>query len=129
VIFIGRYPHVAGDPVPVDARRIHVLDTGQADPTRQATVAPSISGTPAVGQTLTGAKGTWTLEPNTYVHAWLFAFRWYVDGKRSKAQAKSSLKLTKAYKGKRISVTITATRTGYRATTLTLRLGGEVKGR
>jgi hypothetical protein len=57
-----------------------------------------------------------------------FSFRWYADGKRIKKQTKSSLKLTNAYKGKRISVTITVSRTGYKSTTLTLRLGGKVKG-
>jgi hypothetical protein len=238
VIFTGQFPHASGDPVSVNARRIYVLDTSQADETRQATVAPSISGTPAVEQKLTGAKGTWTLEPNHYVYQWLrngtpvpnatgteytpssadagaqvtfrvtasgiggpdvvtvdsapvtvggavppgatpipspkpgvtprptpaptkpnltvrrkakltgaarvgqrikltlpsftqskvkLWFRWYVNGKRIKAQAKSSLKLTNAYKGKRISVTVTAIRTGYMSTTLTLRLSGKVK--
>ena len=71
VIFTAQYPHAPGDPVPASARRIYVLDTSQADETRQATAAPSISGTPAVGQKLTGAKGTWTLEPNRYVYQWL----------------------------------------------------------
>jgi ELWxxDGT repeat protein len=239
VIFTAQFPHASGDPVSVNARRIYVLDTSQADETRQATVAPSISGTPADGQKLTGAKGTWTLEPNHYVYQWLrngtpvpnatgteytpssadagaqvtfrvtasgiggpnvvtadsapvtvggavplpgtnpipkptvrprptpaptrpkltvrrkakltgaarvgqrikltlptltqskvkFAFRWYADGKLIKKQTKSSLKLKNAYKGKRISVTVTVTKTGYKSTTLTLRLGGKVKGR
>jgi hypothetical protein len=52
-----------------------------------------------------------------------------VDGKRIKGQAKPSLKLIKAYKNKRISVTITATRTGYASTTQTLRPAGKVKAR
>jgi ELWxxDGT repeat protein len=71
IIFTGRFPHQPGDGVDVSARRIFVLDTTQADETRQATTAPSIAGTPAVGQKLTGARGTWTLEPNTYVYKWL----------------------------------------------------------
>jgi ELWxxDGT repeat protein len=241
VIFTAQYPHAAGDPLPASARRVYVLDTSQADETRQAAVAPSISGTPAVGQKLTGAKGTWTLEPNRYVYQWLrngtpipnvtgteytpstadagaqvtfrvsasgiggpnvvtadsapvsvggvapppaatpkpspkpaakpspkptptkptltvrrkakltgaarvgrnikltlptftqskvkFTFRWYANGKRIKKQTKSSLKLKNAHKGKRISVTITATRTGYKPTTLTVRLSGKVKSR
>jgi hypothetical protein len=239
MIFTGQHPHPAGDPLPAGARRIYVLDTSQADQTRQATVAPSISGTPAVDQKLTGAKGTWTLEPNRYAYQWLrngtpvpnatgteytpstadagaqitfrvtasgirgpnvvtadsapvsvggavpspgatpkptpaatprpvpaaskpkltlrrtakltgatrigqhikltlptftqskvkLSFRWYANGKRIKKQTKSSLKLTSAYKGKRISVTITATRTGYESTTLTLNLRGKVKSR
>jgi ELWxxDGT repeat protein len=240
VIFTAQYPHASGDPIPASARRISVLDTGQADETRQATAAPSISGTPAVGQKLTGAKGTWTSEPNRYIYKWLrngtpipnatgteytpssadagaqvvfrvtasgiggpnvvtadsapisvggvvsppattppstppavkpspkpaptkpkltlrrkakltgaarvgariklalptftqskvkLAFRWYANGKRIKAQTGSSLKLTNALKGKRISITITATRTGYSSTTLTVSLSGKVKSK
>ena len=41
----------------------------------------------------------------------------------------ASLKLTKAYKGKRITVTVTATRTGYTTLTLTVRPSGKVKSR
>ena len=72
VIFFGQYPHAAGDPAPAGARRMYVLDTTQPDPVRQATAAPSISGTPAVGQLLTGNQGAWTLEPyNEYAFQWL----------------------------------------------------------
>ncbi len=72
VIFFARYPQAAGDPAPADARRMYALDTAQPDQVRQATAAPSISGTPAVGQPLTGNQGTWTLEPhNEYAFQWL----------------------------------------------------------
>jgi hypothetical protein len=234
VIFTGRYPHAAGDPFPAAARRIYVLDTSQADETRRATVAPSIAGTSAVGQKLTGAKGTWTLEPNRYAYEWLrngapipnatateytpassdagtqFTFRvtasgiggpnvvtsdsapvaigaevvtprsatpsvtpkptpttpeltvkrkpkltgsarvgqrlklrlptfsesnvkltvrWLANGKRIKKQAKSSLKLTDALKRKRITATITASRTGHKTLVLTVHTSGKVKAR
>jgi ELWxxDGT repeat protein len=221
LIFTAQYPHATGDPVSASARRIYVLDTAQADETRRATAAPSIAGTAAVGQKLTGAKGTWTLEPNTFTYQWLrngtaipnatttdytpvaadagtqlrfrvtaagiggpnkvaadsapatvagagpppgatpaltvlkktkligkprvgrrltlalpkftqtgvtLAFRWYAGGTRIKNQSKPSLKLTKALKGKRITVKVIATKPGY--TTLTLKLGpsGKVRG-
>lgn len=71
VIFTAQYPHAPGDPVPTSARRVYVLDTTQADQVRQATTAPSISGTVAVGSKLTGDKGTWTREPNKYAYKWL----------------------------------------------------------
>jgi ELWxxDGT repeat protein len=246
VVFSAQYPHPTGDALPGSARRIYALDTAQADETRRATAAPSISGTPAVGQKLTGARGTWTLEPNRYVYAWLrngtpipnangteytpstadagaqvvfrvtasgiggpnevaadsapvavggavpppaavpspkptpkpspkpgakpspkpkakpsltvrrkaklsgaarvgrrirvalpsfaqtkvkLSFRWYADGKRIKRQSAALLKLTHGHKGKRISVTVTATKAGYRSTTQTLRLSGKVKSR
>jgi hypothetical protein len=57
------------------------------------------------------------------------SFRWYANGKAIKKQTKSSLKLINGYKSKRISVTITATRTGCKSTTLTLSLRGKVKSR
>ena len=34
------------------------------------TVAPLISGTPAIGQVLTCSSGTWTLSPSGYVYTW-----------------------------------------------------------
>jgi hypothetical protein len=55
------------------------------------------------------------------------AFRWYVNGKRIQKQTKSSLKLTKAFKGKRITAKITVTRAGYRTLTLTVGPTGKVK--
>lgn len=66
VIFFGYYPGGAGQ------RRMYVLDTSQPDPVRQVTTAPSVSGTPAVGQQLTGNPGAWTLGPfNEYAFQWL----------------------------------------------------------
>jgi ELWxxDGT repeat protein len=229
IIFTAQYPHAVGDPVPGSARRIYVLDTSQADETRRATTAPSISGTAAVGQKLTGDKGIWTLETNKYAYKWLrngtpipnattttytpstadagaqvsfrvtasgiggpnvvdadsapvsltgvsaspspspspakpakpvltvskkakltgaarvgqsiklklpkfaqsrakLSFSWYADGKRIKKQTKSSLRLTKGLKGKRITAKITVTKTGYKTLTLTVGPTGKVKG-
>jgi ELWxxDGT repeat protein len=214
-IFFGYFP--GG----VAQRRMYVLETAQPDSVRQVTTAPSISGTPAVGQQLTGNPGAWTLEPfNEYAFQWLrngvpipgtnatssaykpvaadngtqlslrvtatgiglpnevtaasapvtvgaaaappappppgplaltvrtkpkltgtarvgkrlkvtlptFAqsgvalkFRWFANGKRITGQAKSSLKLKKAQKGKRITVEVSATKAGYK--TLELKAG------
>ena len=72
VIFTAHYPHPPGDGIPGNARRIYFLDTTQPDETRQATAAPSIAGTPTVGQKLTGNRGTWTREStNKYAYEWL----------------------------------------------------------
>ena len=57
------------------------------------------------------------------------SYSWYANGKRIKKQIKSSLKLTKALKGKRITVKITVTKAGYKTLTLTVKLGGKVKAR
>ncbi len=228
VIFTAQYPHAAGDPVPGGARRIYVIDTAQADEVRQATTAPSISGTAAVGSKLTGAQGTWTREPNKYAYKWLrngtpipnatsttytpgtadsgaqisfrvtasgiggpnvvsadsaavviggavatpkpspspttpaaaklsvsksakltgsarvgqslklklpkfrqsgvkLTFAWYANGKLIKKQTKSSLKLTKGLKGKRITAKIKVKKTGYKTLTLTVGPSGKVK--
>jgi hypothetical protein len=56
------------------------------------------------------------------------SFRWYANGRRIQKQTKSSLKLTKAFKGKRITAKITVTKTGYRTLTLTLAATAKVKG-
>ena len=56
-----------------------------------------------------------------------FSFRWYADGKLIKKQTKSSLKLTKALKGKRITAKITVTKAGYKTLTLTVGPTGKVK--
>ena len=80
-----------------------------------------LTGTARVGQTLkvkvpafrlTGVKLT---------------FRWSAGGKTIKKQTRSSLKLTKALKGKRISVTLTATKVGYKPLKLTLGPTAKVK--
>ena len=42
------------------------------------------------------------------------SFRWSAGGKTIKRRTKSSLKLTKAQKGKKVSVTLTATKAGYK---------------
>ena len=209
-IFFGHFPGAGAG-----HRRMYVLDTSQPDPVRQVTTAPSISGTPAVGQQLTGSQGAWTLDSsNRYALQWLrdgvpipgtnarsatykvaaadsgkrlsfrvtasglgfpnevvavsapvtvgavpppppraltvrkkpkltgtarvgkrlkvtaptfaqsgvtLAFRWFADGKRIAKQTKSSLTLKKAHKGKRISLKVIATKSGYK--TLELKAG------
>ena len=50
--------------------KLYVIDTTQGDVVRQATTPPSISGSPVVGQVLTGDKGAWTLE-NRFTYQWL----------------------------------------------------------
>ena len=55
------------------------------------------------------------------------AFSWYANGKRIAKQTRSSLKLTKAFKGKRITAKITVKRAGYKTLTLTVGPTGKVK--
>jgi hypothetical protein len=67
------------------------------------TLRPKIVGTARVGKTLTCGRGKWTAAPApTYVYGWR------IGGKISKTQKKSTLRLTKAMLGKRVSCVVTA---------------------
>jgi hypothetical protein len=67
---------------------------------------PTINGTPKVGRTLTAKPGAWSPKPT-------FSYTWLADGKPIKHQIGSTLRLTKAQKGRRISVKVTGTKAGY----------------
>jgi hypothetical protein len=103
-------------------RTISVRATGQGDGfsattrTSLPTVAvakgtlvgstPSISGRARVGRTLTAGHGTWT--PGTR-----FSYRWFANGTAIRRATKATLTLSRATKGKRITVRVTGTKTGY----------------
>ena len=65
-----------------------------------------ITGTAKVGKKLTVKRGTWT--PGT-----TFRYQWYANGKAIKKATKSTLKLATSVKGKKITVKVTGTKTGY----------------
>ncbi|MEU5716255.1 hypothetical protein AB0G71_10775 [Streptomyces sp. NPDC020403] len=73
----------------------------------KATKAPTISGTAKVGKVLTLARGTWTPAPTSYT------YRWYANGKAIAGAAKTSLTLKTAQRGTKITVKVTARRTGH----------------
>ena len=73
----------------------------------KATAAPKVSGTAQVGKKLTASRGSWNLTGLTY------SYRWLRDGKDITGATKSTYALTKADAGKKISVRVTAKRTGY----------------
>ncbi|MGW2179148.1 hypothetical protein ACWCXX_13855 [Streptomyces sp. NPDC001732] len=68
---------------------------------------PTISGTAKVGRTLKAAPGTWTPTPTSY------GYQWYANGKAISGATKSSLTLKSAQRGKKITVKVTARRTGH----------------
>ncbi|MFD7972796.1 hypothetical protein [Streptomyces clavifer] len=72
-----------------------------------ATEAPAISGTAKVGKVLKVSKGTWTPAPTSCT------YQWYAGGKRISGATKTSLTLRTARKGKKITVRMTAKRTGH----------------
>lgn len=73
------------------------------------TVAPSISGTPTSGQTLTGSDGTWTGSPT-------FTRQWMADGVAISGETNSTLLLTDALVGKTITFALTGSNEGGSAT-------------
>ncbi|MER5357747.1 hypothetical protein [Streptomyces sp. NPDC002785] len=73
----------------------------------KVTKQPTISGTAKVGRTLKAAHGTWTPAPTSY------GYQWYANGKAISGATKSSLTLKSAQRGKKITVKVTARRTGH----------------
>ncbi|MFT4082356.1 MAG: hypothetical protein QM638_07195 [Nocardioides sp.] len=67
---------------------------------------PTIKGTTKVGKKLVAKHGTWTTGTK-------LTYQWLANGKKIKGATKAKLKLKAAQKGKKISVKITGTKTGY----------------
>ncbi|GLF94947.1 cell surface protein [Streptomyces yaizuensis] len=73
----------------------------------KATKVPVISGAAKVGRTLTAKPGTWTPAPTSY------GYQWYAGGRAISGATKSTLTLKSAQRGKKITVKVTARRTGH----------------
>jgi len=67
---------------------------------------PIISGTAKLGKTLKVKAGTWT--PGATL-----SYQWFANGKAIKKATTAKLTLTKSVKGKKITVKVTGTKTGY----------------
>lgn len=67
---------------------------------------PTISGSVAVGSTVTAKLGVWTAGT-------AFAYQWYADGKAISKATKSTLKVASAQQGKKLSVKVTGKKAGY----------------
>lgn len=78
-----------------------------------ATVKPSISGTPAVGNTLTASSGTWNTSGLT------FAYQWLREGTVINGATTASYKVVSADAGRSLSVRVTAGKPGLQAGTAT----------
>ncbi|WP_327257108.1 hypothetical protein [Streptomyces sp. NBC_01244] len=88
----------------------------------KATKAPAITGTAKVGRVLTASRGTWTPAPTSYT------YKWYADGKLITGATRSTFTPTSAQRGKRITVKVTANRTGHMSGTATSGATGAVTG-
>jgi surface antigen len=70
------------------------------------TAAPSVSGTPQVGQKLTTSNGSWSARNLT------FSYQWLADGKPIAGATAKSVKLDAGQLGRHIRVRVTASRSG-----------------
>ena len=89
------------------------IDNATKPPALTATAVPRISGTRAVGRTLTASTGTWTPTPTSYT------YRWKRNGTAIAGATARTYRLTTADAGHNISVTVTARRSGRTATAST----------
>jgi hypothetical protein len=85
------------------------------------TSVPSIAGKAVVGNSLAVNVGEWSNSP-------AFAYQWYADGKAISGATKASYKLTKASIGKKLTVTVTASKSGYQSVSKTSAATAKVKG-
>jgi hypothetical protein len=71
-----------------------------------ATPTPTITGTAKAGKVLTAHHRTWKPTPS-------FSYQWYRNGAKISGATKSTYKLTKSDKGKKITVKVTGKKSGY----------------
>ena len=77
------------------------------------TVAPTLSGTPKVGQTMTVSPGTWTPSGVT------FTYQWLADGVAITGATGTSFTPGSSRVGKKLSVAVTGAKAGYTSVTVT----------
>lgn len=85
--------------------------TVAAQPALGVRTKPAISGKKKKGAKLTASLGAWTPAPTSY------SFQWKRGGKAIAKATKRTYKVKKADKGKKLTVAVTAKRSGYRPTT------------
>jgi hypothetical protein len=73
----------------------------------KATTKPKISGTTEAGRTVKVKVGAWSPSATSYKYVWK------LNGKTIKGATGSKLKLKKSWKGKKLTVVVTAKRTGH----------------
>lgn len=83
---------------------------------------PTITGTRAVGYTLTASTGTWSPTPDS------FAYQWYRAGAAISGATASTYTLTSSDKDKAITVRVTARKAGYVSTARTSAATGAILG-
>ncbi len=93
------------------------------DPTKVVSkTKPIVSGTAKVGETLSTTDGTWSNEPTG------FAYQWLADGTAVTGATSSTFVLTKDQRGKKMSVRVTASKSGLTSGTATSEETAAVSG-
>ncbi|PFG17351.1 hypothetical protein ATK74_1918 [Propionicimonas paludicola] len=82
---------------------------------------PKITGTVAVGKTLTAKPGTW--KPSTAV----LSYQWFRSGKAISGATAQTYTLTKSDLGKKMTVKVTGKQNEYKTATVTSKATGKVK--
>lgn len=77
-----------------------------------ATSTPAISGKAKVGKRLRAKHGSWTAGTS-------LRYQWYASGKKIRHATKASYRIAKKYAGKKITVRVTGSKTGYLTATAT----------
>jgi hypothetical protein len=81
--------------------------------------APVITGTVKVGKVMTAKPGTWDAGVT-------LAYKWFASGVAIKGATAATYKLVKADAGKKITVSVTATKLGFTSVTKTSVATGKV---
>jgi hypothetical protein len=81
-------------------------------PAEFTTSYPTVRGTAQVGKTLTALRGPWTPSPTTN------KYQWRLDGRSVSGATSQTWKVPASAKGKKVSVAITGSKTGYATKTL-----------
>lgn len=90
------------------------------DPAKLTVGTPKIKGTAKVGKTLTATPGKWTAGTK-------FTYQWHANGKAISKATSAKYKITKAHKGKTITVRVVGKKPGYSAAGKTSAKTGKVK--
>jgi hypothetical protein len=72
------------------------------------TPKPKISGTAKVGKKLTAGAGTWAPKAT-------LKYQWFANGKKISGATKATYKVAKQVAGKKLTVTVTGTKSGYQS--------------
>ncbi|WP_405862473.1 PPC domain-containing protein [Streptomyces sp. NBC_01515] len=91
-------------------------------PTLTNTAAPKITGTAKVGAKVTAGNGSWSATPSSYT------YQWKADGKAISGATASTYTIAAAQLGKKLTVTVTAAKSGWTGGTGTSTAATVAKG-